>query len=573
MRAAGQDPDLASVRGREDFAILAARAKLVKFDLIPTSGFRASVGWQQDGQWVQPDKGIRYMLSTVLACTSGRGNSVAEAVASIHRSVAADGTRPKGTVYFMDNRDVRSTTREWGFARAAEKLRDIGVWSTMDGGMLPKSKGDVAGITLGTADFSWETSGSRLLPGAIGDNLTSYGGALEEAAGQTPVTDFIRNGAAGASGTVTEPFAIQQKFPAPFIHFHYAQGCTLAEAFYQSVAGPYQLLIVGDALCSPWKRQITVLPGDLAPGAVLKGQIRISPTASSTDGVTAATFELYLDGRRIGGGAPGTPLDFNTGDATDGPHEIVIAANGGDPVLSRGSVRIPVIIRNGQSEFRVTAPPASAPWDKPLDLTASAPGAKAIVFYQNVDEIARIKGASGTAHLDPRILGQGPVRIQPVAMFGDSKQTLGEPITVRIQPPSALPPPSAYLHRAYADGFTVTHTGGKFAVVQKAADNWLHEAGVRSGEDFTIEAWFTVATTDVHQFQLRGAANLRITVDGQPQTWPHGSEWWFVPVHLAAGRHSVRIAGRATDEKFDVRFGGPGSRRLDGARFQHPNNY
>ena len=571
MHTAAADPDLASVRGREDFAILAARAKAVKFDLTPTSGFRGSVGWQPNGQWVPADKGIRYMLSTMLACTSGRGNSVTEALNSLHRSIDADGSRPKGTIYFMRNSDVRSTTREWGFRRSAEKLRDISISSEILDGVLPMHKGDVAGVTIGSADYSWPASGSRLLPGAIGDNLTSWGGAMAESEGQTPVSEFIRFGAAGASGTVTEPYAIQQKFPTPFIHYHYAQGCSLAEAYYQSLAAPYQLLIVGDALCSPWKKEITVLPGDLKPGAVLKGPIQILPTARSSDGIKIAMFELYLDGRRVGAAPPGKPFDFNTADTTDGPHELRVAATGTDAVLTHGTVRIPVTVRNGETEVRITALPASVTWDKPLAITAKAPGAKAIVFYLALDEVARIEGDSGTATIDPRVLGQGPVRIQPVALIGDSKQVLGETISVRIKPPPALVPPSSNSRLPYSDGFTITSPDGKKTTIQKATDDWLQNAGVRTGDAFTLNAGFNITADDIYQFQLRGAANLRITVDGQVQSWPHGTEWWFVPVHLAAGRHTLRIEGKATGEKLDVRFGGPGSRRLDGATFQHPN--
>lgn len=571
MNTAMMDPDLTSIRTREDFAILVARAKLVKFDLIPSSGFRGSVGWLPTGQPVAAPKGMRYLLSTMLACTSGRGNSVTEAVASLQRSIGADGSRPKGTVYFVENRDVRSTTREWGFHRTAEKLRGIGVWSAIEEGVLPKNKTDIAGVTTGSADFSWQTSGSKLLPGAIGDNLTSCGGMLSEFDGQVPLTEFIRNGAAGASGTVTEPYAIQAKFPAPFIHWHYAQGCTLAEAFYQSLAGPYQLLIVGDALCTPWKKELTVLPGDLKPGSILKGKVLLDLTTRSSDGITPAAFEVFMDGRRTAGSIAGKPLEFSTTEAPDGPHELVITANGNDASITQGTVRIPIIIRNGDASIRVTPPPASIAWDKPLSLNASAPGAKNISFFHNLDEVARIDGSNGSVQIDPRILGQGPVRLQPVATLGDSRQVLGEAISLRINPPPALQPPSANARRPYADGFTVTNSSGKKTIVQKATDNWLRDAGIASGEAFTLDAFFLVPATEVYQFQLRGAAGLSISVDGKVQDWPHGSEWRFVPVHLGAGRHSLRIAGKATAEKFDVRFGGPGSRRLDGARFQHPD--
>ena len=66
---------------------------------------------------------------------------------------------------------------------------------------------------------------------------------MSQGAGQTPLSEFLRFGAAGASGTVTEPYSPSPtKFPSPMIQVHYARGCTLAEAFYQSVSGPYQLL-------------------------------------------------------------------------------------------------------------------------------------------------------------------------------------------------------------------------------------------------------------------------------------------------------------------------------------------
>lgn len=571
MHLAAADPDFASVRGREDFALLVARAKMVKFDLVPTSGFRASLGWLPTGQPVPGTQGVRYLLSTVLAYTSGRGNSVNEAVNNLQRSIGADGSRPKGTIYFMENRDVRSTTREWGFRRAAEKLRDIGVWSAVEEGVLPKNKSDVAGLTIGSAEFDWGISGSKLLAGAICDNLTSTSGVLTENAGQTPLTEFIRYGAGGASGTVTEPFAIQAKFPTPFIHYHYAQGCSLAEAYYQSVAGPYQLLIVGDALCTPWKRDLAVQPGDLASGATLKGKLQITPSATSRDKIVASVFELYLDGRRVAFGPAGKPLEFDTAQAMDGPHELTVVANGADPISTRGSIRLPVTIQNGDVKVRAQGPSGSVTWEKPVQLSASATGAKSITFYRNTDEVGKINGETGTVQVDPRILGQGPVRIFPVAELGDKRNVLGEPIEFRIKPAAPIPAMGAASRVLLTDGFTVTAAGGKKTIVQDSTGDWLAKAGVAAGETFTIDAWFNVPVGDVYQFQLRGPANLRLSVDGKPQDWPRGTEWWFVPVNLGAGRHLLRIDGKAEGApRLDVRFGSPGTQRLDGKRFRHP---
>ena len=61
-----------------------------------------------------------------------------------------------------------------------------------------------------------------------------------------------------------EPYSIQAKFPHPGIHVHYCRGASLAEAFYQSVNAPYQLLVVGDPLCQPWATipQVAATRGD-----------------------------------------------------------------------------------------------------------------------------------------------------------------------------------------------------------------------------------------------------------------------------------------------------------------------
>ena len=571
MRMAEGDPDLAGIRGREDFKVLTLKAKLAKFDLTPTIGFRSGVGWLASGRPVPVTEGPRYMLSTMLACTSGRGNSVTEAVNALHRSIAADGSRPKGTIYFMENRDVRSTTREWGFRRAAEKIREIGVGAVVEEGVLPRSKGDVAGVTIGSADYDWPASGSRLLPGAIGDNLTSTSGVMAENGGQTPLSELIRAGAAGASGTVTEPFAIQAKFPTPFIHWHYTQGSTLAESYYQSLAGPYQLLIVGDALCNPWRHDLSVTTGDLKPGAELKGTVRFKPEATSRDGLKPTVFELYVAGRRVATAPAGVAIEWDTAKVMDGAHEFVVVANGNDGVSTRGSVRVPVVVQNGSVTVKASGPSAAVAWDSPFRVTASAPGARSITLYHHMEELGRIIGDSGSVEVDPRRLGAGPVKIHPVAFLDGSKQVLGEPVSVRIKPPAALKPMASAVRQVLADGFTVVPAKGPRVIVQESTGDWLEKAGIPAGGAFSVEGWFTVTEEDVYQFQLRGPSTLRVLVDGKVQDWPRGKEWWYVPVNLSAGRHLVRIEGRADGApRLEVRFGGPGTRRLDGKRFRHP---
>ena len=565
-----RDRDLRSLRQRADFQELIAQMEAAKFEVQPPVEFSATTGWPADGSIDTAEQGERFLLSTVLAYTSGRGNSVREALASLRRSIAADGTRPNGTVYFLENGNIRSTTREWGLRRAAEELEELGVRAAVEPGILPEGKSDVAGATIGTASFDWAASGSTILPGAICEHLTSCGGMLHEGAGQTPLTEFIRYGAAGASGTVTEPYAIQAKFPTPFIHWFYAQGVTLAEAFYLSVAGPYQLLIVGDGLCQPWVRQTELDVDGLKTGSTLNGIVTLTPRMAPTETFQPTEYELYLDGCRILTEKPNTGLVWDTTHASDGPHEVCVVGRAAGTVGTRAVTRLSVVVRNGEAEFELkSAVPAELRWDQPLVLDARMAGAKAIIFYQHSREVARITGSEGHVEVDARRLGQGPSRIQPVGVLTAGGMVWGQPIAVNVVPPPSLRAVELPAGKELASGFQVHVTDQSPQIIGRADGDWLAKAGVKNGVSFTVEAWFEVPDDDVYQFQLRGDARS-LTVDGVSQDWPRGGSWWFVPVSLTRGLHHLHLEGIAsTHPTLDVRFGGQGTHRLDGQRFRH----
>ncbi len=70
-----EDPDLESLRGLPAFAALLKKMEEKQRELVevqPTCGFRSKYLWDQDGARVS-DNGVRYVLSTMLAVTSGRG--------------------------------------------------------------------------------------------------------------------------------------------------------------------------------------------------------------------------------------------------------------------------------------------------------------------------------------------------------------------------------------------------------------------------------------------------------------------------------------------------------------------
>ena len=135
--------------------------------------------WNEVGaRTTDATKGQRYLLSTMLGVTYGRGNSVSEVLSYLKRAAAADGTRPKGTIYFMKNNDPRSTPRDACFDGIARDINKLGVRAVVKVGTIPQGAADVMGLMAGVKEFDWSKSGSTILPGAICEHLTSYGGDM-----------------------------------------------------------------------------------------------------------------------------------------------------------------------------------------------------------------------------------------------------------------------------------------------------------------------------------------------------------------------------------------------------------
>jgi hypothetical protein len=246
-------------------------------------------------------------------------------------------------------------------------------------------------------------------------------------------------------------------------------------------------------------------------------------------------------------------------------------------VATQGRLVVPVVIRNGEKTLAVSWPDGKEfAWDKPFIAKASLPGASEIVFMQNVRPVARIKGDSGTVEIDLRKLGQGPMRLVPVALReGEGpRQVAGKPFDMTVVPPAplrAIELPAGHTVADLADDLALTVADQPAGTAKRAEGEWLAKAGVKKDAAFSIEGWFAVQEDDVYQFQLRGNVGVEsLVVDDVPQNWPRAREWWFVPVNLAKGLHRVRIAGHGVDQPtLEVRFGGPGALRLDGSRFKH----
>ncbi|RMF92779.1 MAG: hypothetical protein D6741_14535 [Planctomycetota bacterium] len=398
----------------------------------PTLPFRSDLQFGAHGELLRAG-GLRYLASMVLGVVDDentRGNTVDEILGYLRRAAAADGTHPTGTIYFVKNDDVRSRTRHDTYPEVVAQLEKLGVRAEIVVGRMPENRPDCAGVMMGIASFDWDASGSTILPGAICEHLTSLGGVMVKPAFQTPLSEFLRHGAAASSGTVVEPYAIQAKFPFPTLHVHYVRGCTAVEAFYQSVFGPYQLLIVGDPLCRPWAEIPEPVCANLDTAEPWSGTVVLQPATAAPTSAPIARFEAYLDTRRLGSCAPGETITVDTTQFPDGYHRLRITCTLDNVAASSGSRVWEVRFANHGAVFeQQVTPSVRVREDETITFRLRCKGALALVVRSDTRVVGRCLGEEGTVTVDASTLGRGPVRLQPVALARPPQEfVFGKPV-------------------------------------------------------------------------------------------------------------------------------------------------
>ncbi|MDP1562354.1 MAG: hypothetical protein Q8M16_13325 [Pirellulaceae bacterium] len=394
--------------------------------------FSAQTDWSISGFPEKAEQSPhRYILSTCLGVVGDhpKTNTVDEIIGYLKTSVAADHTLPKGKFYFAGTKDVRATTRLPNFPAAIKALTALGYSSDVITTALPEKSKAVLGATIGVASFDWKASGSTFQPGAIGDNLTSYGAIFDKGNGQTTVAEFLRGGAAGASGTIVEPYAIQNKFPYPLVHAYYARGFSLAESFYMSVNGPYQLLIVGDAMCQPFVRPPLIEVKMDAEQGVVKGNVPIQLTLKDKS-PAVQRFDLFMDGLRVGSvGEPGQ-IRIDTTKHADGYHELRFVPVGADSTQATSRVIVPISFNNHGHSASIEAKVLG----KSLQVKVKASGAESVQILISNEIVAEKSESEFEVSLPIEPLGAGPIVLQAQAKFGEQVVN-SPPQTVKIKRP------------------------------------------------------------------------------------------------------------------------------------------
>ncbi|MEK6703396.1 MAG: TIGR03790 family protein, partial [Planctomycetota bacterium] len=386
----------------------------------------------------------RYYIGGLIGYTGTRGNSPQEIIAMIDRSVAAEGTRPPGTFYFMNNTaDSARNVRAGQFSSVISALTGtLGQSASLVNGTLPTGSTSVLGIVSGFASADIINANMTIKPGAFCDHVTSYAATFDEP-GQTKLSQWITKGATASSGTVEEPCNYTGKFPHSRLHAFYAQGATVGEAYFRSLEyTPYQSLLVGDALARPFA-YVPVVSLTGLPVGNTSGTVVLTPAATTPNtAASIAGFTLLIDGKLQGTALPGGHFTLNTTLLHDGWHDVRVIAHDNQPNKTQGRWQGSFIVNNVGRSAGLTLPVNTGNMTSLLNANVNAAGAplREIQLVHNGRVVASGRTA-GTIQFRGRSLGAGPSTLRAVAVFADGNTVSSPPVNITLDSsaPISLP--------------------------------------------------------------------------------------------------------------------------------------
>jgi uncharacterized protein (TIGR03790 family) len=375
-------------------------------------------------------KGKMPLPSMMLGYTGEKGNDMETVLRCLQNGVLARQSGPQHPVLLVQTDDkARSAPREWQYAEVKKELAVRGGSAEICTNQPPVHT-NLLGVMTGAISVNPAVFGT-FAPGAMAEHLTSWSAEFQK--DQTKCTEWLKAGATVTAGMVTEPYANWAKFPHARFFVHYASGCSAMESFYQSICSPVQVLLLGDPLS-----QIAGLPVEIKTVGLSKkitGSLDSAFVAEAKFPMPAQIlYSALLDGKQIKEADSISLIELPFKEMGDGYHEVRIIAQAFSPVTPGGFQDFPVLINKKGRSAVIAGMADGAPHQIVVKV---APGGKEmpkeIYLLWNGRSLDRKPyAADAELSFDERTVGEGPQRIQAVAVYEDGMEVRSTPAPFAI---------------------------------------------------------------------------------------------------------------------------------------------
>lgn len=383
-----------------------------------------------EAAWLQTGLGKRMPLpSMMLGYIGENGNDVKTVLDCIRRGVQSDHRGTRGGINFVTSDDVRSKCREWQFNPAVNELKQRGITANLTTN-FPVAANHVMGLMVGAEKVN-PSSIKSFAPGAMAEHLTSWSAEFQRP--QTKMTEWLKAGATGSAGIVVEPLSNPNKFPSARFFVHYVSGSSMLESFYQSIACPLQTLLLGDPLAKPYAMPLTV---KVLGADTIESDFTFLASASCKAAQAKFLYSFFLDGKEIKAASADNSVYLRLYRLADGYHEIRAVARIINMVQFSASADKSIMVnRLGRSITILPEVKRLAKHEHGIKvqvLGKQMPEKLRLVFGELVlDE--QVYDPDSELVLDELMVGEGPSRIQAVAVYADGMEVRSAPLSIGIK--------------------------------------------------------------------------------------------------------------------------------------------
>lgn len=320
-----------------------------------------------------------------------------------------------------------------------------------------------------------------------------------------------------------------------------------------AVASPYQTLLVGDPLTTPFAEPATLSLLKPDQAKIWQGKVDLEVDYRAKNGQPPDHYELWVDGVPVAEAAVDEVLAWDTSLVADGYHELHLVGVEAPPREGRLSRRYWVQTNNQGLQAFLKAETPVTRYGTPFMLSGTAPQGSQIRVTAGKRKLLETSAAEGTweAILPTTLLGLGEVTLQAIATLPSEQQVFSNPLLLKIEPGHNLPglPDAPKGDKGLMVNLSYLDPQGKIQRKKKqvkALNGKLHKLLPKNSKLIyaDIAGYFQAKSSGFHQLSIRTRGVIHIAIDDQQysqQASPGDYGMIYLPLFLEKGWHWIHL--------------------------------